>query len=122
MRQLSSEPSGKMPGPSRSESFAEASDDPTIRQSVRRSDHYAKASDDPTITPKRYTSEPSGKPPGPSPIETIFASRRARRRACVEPVTLGLSRNRSVGRIKGNQATFDNSQRNNLRSCVWVRW
>jgi len=37
-------------------------------------------------------------------------------------VTLGLSRNRSVGGIKGNQATFDNSQRNNLRSCVWVRW
>jgi len=24
-----------------------------------------------------------------------------------------------VERIKGNQATFDNSQRNNLRSCVW---
>ena len=23
-------------------------------------------------------------------------------------------------RIKGNQITFDNSQRNNLRSCVWV--
>jgi len=22
--------------------------------------------------------------------------------------------------MKGNQATFDNSQRNNLRSCVWV--
>ena len=37
-------------------------------------------------------------------------------------VTQGLSRNRSAGRIKGNQATFDNSQRNNLRSCVWVRW
>jgi len=37
-------------------------------------------------------------------------------------VTLGLYRNRSVERIKGNQATFDNSQRNNLRSCVWVRW
>jgi len=36
-------------------------------------------------------------------------------------VTLGLSHNRSVGRIKGNQATFDNSQRNNLRSCMWVR-
>jgi len=36
-------------------------------------------------------------------------------------VTLGLDRNRSVERIKGNQATFDNSQRNNLRSCVWVR-
>ena len=35
-------------------------------------------------------------------------------------VTLGLSRNQSVGRIKGNQATFDSSQRNNLRSCVWV--
>jgi len=35
-------------------------------------------------------------------------------------VTLGLSCNRSVGRINGNQATFDNSQRNNLRSCVWV--
>ena len=35
-------------------------------------------------------------------------------------VTLGLYRNRSVERIKGNQATFDNSQRNNLRSCVWV--
>jgi len=35
-------------------------------------------------------------------------------------VTLGLSRNRSAGRIKGNQATFDNSQRNNLRSCMWV--
>jgi len=34
-------------------------------------------------------------------------------------VTLGLLRNRSVWRIKGNQATFDNSQRNNLRSCVW---
>jgi len=37
-------------------------------------------------------------------------------------VTLGLSRNRSVGGFKGNQATFDNSQRNNLRSCVRVRW
>jgi len=37
-------------------------------------------------------------------------------------VTLGLFRNRSVERINGNQATFDNSQRNNLRSCVWVRW
>jgi len=36
-------------------------------------------------------------------------------------VALGLYRNRSVERIKGNQATFDNSQRNNLRSCVWVR-
>ena len=36
------------------------------------------------------------------------------------PVTLGLYLNRSVERIKGNQATFDNSQRNNLRSCVWV--
>ena len=35
-------------------------------------------------------------------------------------MTLGLSCNRSVGRIKGNQATFDISQRNNLRSCVWV--
>jgi len=35
-------------------------------------------------------------------------------------VTLGLYRNRSVERIKGNQATFDNSQRNNLRSCMWV--
>ena len=35
-------------------------------------------------------------------------------------VTLGLYRNRSVGRIRGNQATFDNSQRNNLRSCMWV--
>jgi len=51
VRQLSSEPSGKMPGPSRLESFAEASDDPTIM-------------------PKRYTSEPSGKTPGPSRIET----------------------------------------------------
>ena len=39
-----------------------------------------------------------------------------------DTVTLGLSRNRSVGRVKGNQATFDNSQRNNLRSCVWGRW
>ena len=38
------------------------------------------------------------------------------------PVTLGLYRNQSTGRVKGNQATFDNSQRNNLRSCVWVRW
>jgi len=37
-------------------------------------------------------------------------------------VTLGLYRNRSVARIRGNQATFDNSQRNNLRSCVGVRW
>ena len=37
-------------------------------------------------------------------------------------VTLGLYRNRSVRRIKGDQATFDNSQQNNLRSCVWVRW
>jgi len=35
-------------------------------------------------------------------------------------VTLGLYRNWSVERIKGNQATFDNSQRNNLRSYVWV--
>ena len=35
-------------------------------------------------------------------------------------VTLGLYCNRSVERIKGNQATFDNSQRNNLRSCLWV--
>jgi len=31
-------------------------------------------------------------------------------------VTLGLYRNRSARGIKGNQATFDNSQRNNLRS------
>jgi len=85
VRQLSSEPSGKTLGPSRSESFAEASDDLTIRRSVRRSNHYAEASDDPTIMPKRYTSEPSGKPPGPSPIETIYASHRAGRRACVEP-------------------------------------
>ena len=37
-------------------------------------------------------------------------------------VTLGLLHNPSVWRIKGNQATFDNSQRNNLRSCVWVRF
>ena len=37
-------------------------------------------------------------------------------------VTLGLSGNQSVERIKGNQATFDNSQRNNLRSHVWFRW
>jgi len=37
-------------------------------------------------------------------------------------VTLWLYCNQSVVRIKGNQATFDNSQRNNLRSCVWVRW
>ena len=36
-------------------------------------------------------------------------------------VTLGLSRNQSVRESKGNQATFDNSQRNNLRSCVWFR-
>jgi len=36
------------------------------------------------------------------------------------PVTLGLYRNRSVERIEGNQATFENSQRNNLRSCMWV--
>ena len=35
-------------------------------------------------------------------------------------MTLGLSHNRSVERIKGNQATFDNSQWNNLISCVWV--
>jgi len=30
-----------------------------------------------------------------------------------------------VERIKGNQATFDNSQQNNLRSCLWgffVEW
>ena len=32
----------------------------------------------------------------------------------------GVYRNRSARRIKGNQATFDNSQRNNLRSCVWL--
>ena len=56
-----------------------------LRRSVRRSDHYAEASDDPTITPKRYTSEASGQPPGLSRIETIYASRRARRRVCVEP-------------------------------------
>jgi len=37
-------------------------------------------------------------------------------------VTLGLYRNQSVERMKGNQDTFDNSQRNNLRSCVYVRW
>ena len=37
-------------------------------------------------------------------------------------MALGSYRNRSVKRVKGNQATFDNSQRNNLRSCVWVRW
>ena len=48
--------------------------------------------------------------------------RRVERTGRVVIVTLGLSRNRSVGEIKGNQATFDNSQRNNLRSCVWVRW
>ena len=33
-------------------------------------------------------------------------------------VTLGLYRNQCADRIKGNQATFDNSQQNNLRSCV----
>jgi len=33
-------------------------------------------------------------------------------------VTLGLSRNQSVERIKGNQTTFDSSQWNNLRSCA----
>jgi len=37
-----------------------------------------------------------------------------------ELVTLGLYRNQSVERIKGNQATFNNSRRNNLRSCMWV--
>ena len=35
-------------------------------------------------------------------------------------VTLGWPCNQSTGGIKGNQATFDNSQRNNLRSYVWV--
>ena len=35
-------------------------------------------------------------------------------------VTLGLYRNQSVERIKANQATFDNLQQNNLRSCMWV--
>jgi len=35
-------------------------------------------------------------------------------------VTLGLYRNRRVERIKGNPATFDNSQQNSLRSCMWV--
>ena len=38
----------------------------------------------------------------------------------VIPVTLGLYRNLSVERVKDNQATFDNSQQNNLRSCMWV--
>ena len=37
-----------------------------------------------------------------------------------QTVTLGLYRNWSVERIKGNQATFDNSQRSNLRSFVRV--
>jgi len=37
-----------------------------------------------------------------------------------EVETLGLYRIRSVKTIKGNQATFDNSQQSNLRSCVWV--
>ena len=35
-------------------------------------------------------------------------------------MTQGLSRTRVFGESKGNQATFDNSQRNNLRSCAWV--
>ena len=33
-------------------------------------------------------------------------------------MTLELSWKQSAGRIKGNQATFDNSQQNNLRPCV----
>jgi len=37
-----------------------------------------------------------------------------------ESVTLGSSRDRSGERIKVNQATLDYSQRNNLRSSVWV--
>jgi len=37
-------------------------------------------------------------------------------------VTLGLSRYWSLGRNEGNQATSDNSQQNNLRSCMWVLW
>jgi len=67
VKQSSSEPSlqtglpGQPPGPSRIE--------PSAKAQISQSD----------------TSEPSGKPPGPSRIETIYASRRARRRGCVEP-------------------------------------
>ena len=50
------------------------------RQSVRR-----------LTEPDRYnTSKPPGKPPGPSRAETIYASRLARRRACVAPSTEAL--------------------------------
>jgi len=62
--------------------------------------------------------------PDPSPCCATRTSRPFPRRA--PSVTLGLYRNRSAVRIKGNQATFDNSQRNNLRSCLWglffVEW
>jgi len=75
-----------------------------------------------------------GKCPGTRCMEGIYRGRRrpdatyldTRRpeEICADTlrVTLGLFRNRSAVGIKGNQATFDNSQRNNLRSCVWVRW
>ena len=48
--------------------------------------------------------------------ELVFRRRKRKRL----PVTLGLSRNQSAWRIKGNQTTFDNSQQNNLRSFLWV--
>ena len=44
------------------------------------------------------TSKPSGKPPGLSRIETIYASRRARYRACVEPSAKALRASRRAVR------------------------
>jgi len=51
------------------------------------------------ILPVRQSShEPSGKPPGPSRAETIYASRRARRRACVKPSAEAIRASRRASR------------------------
>jgi len=82
-RSDTSEPLGKPPVPSRTETIyasrracCRACVEPSAEAQIRRSD----------------TSEPSGKLPGPSPTETIYTSRLARRRTCVKPSTVVIRR------------------------------
>jgi len=115
VRQLSSEPSGKTPGPSRSETRRSDTSEPsgktpgpsrikTRRSDTRepsgktlgpsRSESFAEASDDPTITPKRQTIRPLRR-------SDTRASRRAMRRARLDPNHTPKCRERAVGQDAG---------------------
>jgi len=117
VKQLSREPSGKTPGPSRIASSAEAP------RASRRARRRARLESHPPpkrreravgqdagpvsnrILRRSAASEPSGKTPGPSRIESSAeaprASRRARRRARLESNPPPKRRERAVGQDAG---------------------